>query len=312
MRPLFVLVPALVLSGCAEYGLQAAYQPDQERVVEEEESEEEEEEEQRPPEDEEDPTDQSPPYDEEPPEDEEPPPEDDCEDTSDLVYVIDRDSASMHLFDPETLQFTRLGDLDCGMWAGTPASMSVSRNGTAWVRYSDDTVYAVDLETLECVETPYAVDFGHFGMGYATDDDTTWQDELYVSNSNTLAVLDTTTWGLTTVGSLPSQSELTGNADGELWAILPLEMPAKLVQLDKTTAQVQTTHTLSGFPDPFGIDTFAFATWGGEFYLFVRSYGLGSTTDVYRVSESGSMTRVAADTGMNVVGAGVSTCAPTE
>lgn len=315
MRPILALalVPTFALTGCVEYGL-SAVQREPSAYVEPDEEQEEEEEEERPEEEEgEEPTPDWDPVDkEEPPEDDDPPPPDDCEDTSDLVYVIDRDSEMLSLFDPASLAFTDLGVLDCGTWAGSPASMSVSRDGTAYVRYADDTVYAVNLETLQCSETIYDASFGHFGMGYATDDANTWRDDLYIANGGTLAVLDTNTWNMTTLGSLPSQSELTGNAEGELWAILPLENPARLVQLDKSTAQVMNTHMLGGFPDPFGIDTFAFATWGGDFYLFVRSYGLGNSTDVYRVNGNGSLTRVVTDSGRNLVGAGVSTCAPAE
>ena len=67
---------------------------------------------------------------------------------------------------------------------------------------------------------------------------------------------------------------------------------------------------MPSFPDPYDIDTFAFATWDGEFYLFVRTFGMGSSTDVYRVSPDGQTTRVLENIGINVVGAGVSTCAP--
>ena len=38
---------------------------------------------------------------------------------------------------------------------------------------------------------------------------------------------------------------------------------------------------------------------------------MGQTTDVYRVTATGSLTLVVPDSGMDVVGAGVSTCAPT-
>ena len=248
----------------------------------------------------------------EPPPEEEPPPADDCADTSDLVYVIDRDEEALYLFDPVAVSFGLVGDLDCGLWAGTPASMSVSRDGFAYVRYSDNTVYAVDLQTMDCTETSYGSSFGSFGMGFATEDAATWQDDLYVANANLLARLDTATWSLTTLGGLPSQSELTGNAAGELWAMLPLETPAELVQLDKGNGQVLDSYGLWGFPDPFDIDTFAFATWGGEFWVFVRSYGMGNSTDVYRVTATGVLELVWPDSGMDVVGAGVSTCAPAQ
>ena len=47
-------------------------------------------------------------------------------------------------------------------------------------------------------------------------------------------------------------------------------------------------------------------------FVFVRVYGMGESTAVYRVdSASGRMERVVEGLGINVVGAGVSTCAPT-
>lgn len=237
-----------------------------------------------------------------------PPPPDDCEGVSDLVYVIDRNEQALHLFNPVDGSFSFHGALDCGPFTGTPASMSVSRNGYAYVRYGDNSVYAVHLETMHCEETTYTQNFGAFGMGYATTHASTWEDELYVANSNQLAKLNTDTWSLAPLGNLPSQAELTGNGQGELWAILPLETPATLARLDKVDAQILQNIPLPAFPDPYGIDTFAFATWGGDFWLFVRSYGFGNSTNVYRVQESGDFTLIVEDSGLNLVGAGVSTC----
>ena len=244
---------------------------------------------------------------------EEPPPVDDCDSTSDLVYVIDRSDEALFVFDPESLSFELVGELDCGIFAGSPGSMSVARNGVAYVRYSDNTVYAVDLETMECEETDFEVgSFGAFGMGFATDSSSTWRDTLYIANRHSLASLDTETWSRRLSGGVSSQSELTGNADGELWAILPLEEPAQLARLNKSDAAVEETLYLSGTPDPMDIDAFAFATWGGDFWVFIRTYGMGESSDIYRVSRTGSTTKVANNIGMDVVGAGVSTCAPTE
>ena len=264
------------------------------------------------PEPEEEPVEEEPVEEEPEPQEDDPEPEDDCDHTSDLVYVLERDADAIHLFDPATLAFTELGTLDCTMW-GTPASMAVARDGLAYIRYSDDTVYALDLETFACQETSFALHKGldSFGMGYATDDAETWRDALYVADGDTLMRLDTDSWSLQVVGSMPSQSELTGNADGELWAMLPLESPAALARIDLATGAEAERVNLSGFPSPYDIDTFAFATWGGDFYLFVREYGMGSSTDVYRV-RSGNLKRVSKDIGFDIVGAGVSTCAPSD
>ena len=72
------------------------------------------------------------PQDDEPDLADDPPPEDDCEDTSDRVYVISRGDDKLYLFDPMTLQFELLGRLDCTMW-GEPGSMGVARDGYASV-----------------------------------------------------------------------------------------------------------------------------------------------------------------------------------
>jgi len=257
-----------------------------------------------------------PPEDTSPPVDtgavEEPAPEDDCDHTSDLVYALSRDDRKLYTFDPASRAFAELGEIDCPT-SQDPASMAVDRTGTAWVRFGDDSVWEVNLTTFRCDATTYDSrrnGFGSFGMGYATDSKGGWQDQLYVANDDTLAVLDPASWTLGVLGSMPSQSELTGNADGELWAILPLERTARLVQLDKSTGAELGRISLPGFPDPSGIDTFAFATWDGAFYLFVREHGMGESTSVYEVERDGTMTRIVSDSGLNVVGAGVSTCAP--
>lgn len=241
------------------------------------------------------------------------PPADDCADTSDLIYVIDRAQNKLYLFDPLTLDFTAIGALNCASGQATPASMAVSRDGFAYVRFSDNDLYAVDLVTLDCSKTPYqSAAFGDFGMGFSTDAAGGWVDTLYLSNASDLATLDLATWTLQPVGATPSQSELSGDADGELWAFLPLESPAELTHLDKAGGPPIVSYGLNGFPDAGDIDTFAFATWAGDFWLFVREYGMGKTTDVYHVTADGDMALALGDSGRDVVGAGVSTCAPTE
>jgi len=83
--------------------------------------------------------------------------------------------------------------------------VSVARDGYPYVRYSGQTVYAIELETMDCSETTYDASFGSFRMGYATAHASTWQDKLYVANATQLAQLDTETWELTSLGAVPSQ-----------------------------------------------------------------------------------------------------------
>ena len=239
-----------------------------------------------------------------------PAPADDCTFTSDLIYVLSKDNEHIYTYDPTTGALDDQGQVDCGMY-GTPASMAVSRSGIAYVRYSDNALYQVDLETMSCSPTSYQPGaFGSFGMGFATLHANTWQDELYIANHDRLAELSTTSWQRSLRGNMSSQAEITGNANGDLWAVLPLESPAELVQLDKTSGAVTSSLPLPGFPNPFNIDTFALAAWGGDLYVFVRTYGLGSSTDVLQVSPNGAMQVIDTNIGISVVGAGASTCAP--
>ena len=69
----------------------------------------------------------------------------------------------------------------------------------------------------------------------------------------------------------PAQSVgATGNRLGQLWAILPLETPARAVEPNKVNARIERSINLERFPNPYTIDTFAFANWGGDFFIFVR------------------------------------------
>jgi len=151
-----------------------------------------------------------------------------------------------------------------------------------------------------------------YGMGFATNSDNTWRDKLYIADENSVAEVDINTWEFEMLGQVSSQSEMTGNNAGELWAFMPLESPAAIVQLNKDTGQEEDRVLVAGMPSLGNIDTFAFATWGGDFWVFIREYGMGTSTDVYQISMNGQMNKVRSDVGYNIVGAGVSTCAPDE
>jgi hypothetical protein len=58
--------------------------------------------------------------------------------------------------------------------------------------------------------------------------------------------------------------------------------------------------------DPY-TGSFAFAAWGGLFYIFY-AYGDSASTTVYRVTPQGEVTTFLPDTGLDIVGAGVAVC----
>ena len=125
-----------------------------------------------------------------------------------------------------------------------------------------------------------------------------------------------TTFALTKIGNFTPRvvnAELTGTGDGRLYGfytrtVLGLER-TYIGEIEKTSGKVLgETHmedvTLGG--------GWAFAFWGGDFYIFLERHS-DSSTQVHKMSsKDGTLTTPLPDTGRRIVGAGVSTCAPTD
>lgn len=244
---------------------------------------------------------------------------DGCSDAAKLVYVVD-EANKLSRFDPMTKTFTDLGTLSCpaGLLA-TPFSMSVDRDANAWVLYSDGKLFKVDTETLQCGSTTWSTQLGltQFGMGFSTDAVGGTADTLYVAGgpggvtvpTSTLARLDVTSMQAQSVGTVQGWPELTGTGNAELWGFFPNTGGARVEKIDKTTGAAGTTYqaaALAGEPRAW-----AFAFWGGDFWIFLMRANEQSTT-VYQMSAStGQITGQTPAPGRIIVGAGVSTCAPT-
>lgn len=247
----------------------------------------------------------------------------DCAAAATFVYVIDSDN-TLYKFDPKvasTAAFTKIGVVNCG--AGTsPNSMAVARDGTAYVDLmagaSCKGVYKVDIKTAECKGatsfTCGSSGFGQFGMGYSTNSASTTAETLFIGDTNAskMATLDPATGAVKVVGTLPNAGpEFTGNAAGELWAFMPQASPPKVAQIDKATGSAIKTFTLSALKSSILLSpsAWAFAFWGGDYYIFLQG-DLDSSTQVWKMTSSGAVTKFIPDTGFRIVGAGVSTCAP--
>ncbi len=252
-----------------------------------------------------------------------------CAEHAKYVYVVD-DEDTLYRFDPQIQDvsaFTTVGTMSCG--SGQPNSMSVGRDGYAYVLFGDydpfsgtwtcDGVYKVDIQTAECLgKTPFSCGSGgfeKFGMGFATLGPNTTEDQLYIGNSDSaeLGTLDVATGAVQLIGNLPNQGgEFTGNANGELWGFFPYEDPPAVLYLDKSNASVNQRVELDTLP-PIGAYSsaaWAFAFWGGDFFVFYQVDPPDSSTNVYKLAPEGQFGLYIADTGLRVVGAGVSTCAP--
>lgn len=99
--------------------------------------------------------------------------------------------------------------------------------------------------------------------------------------------------------------ELTGTGDGRLFAFYALRSGSAIVQIDKQTARPVAETPL---PDVVQGNQWGFGFWGGDFYMFTGQRGQGS--DVGRFRPSDGTVTVVARLSEDIVGAGVSTCAP--
>jgi hypothetical protein len=237
-----------------------------------------------------------------------------CAKATDLVYVVSQQNA-LYSFDPGALMFTKVGVLDCPVSGGfQPFSMAVDRNGFAWVLYSGGKVWKVDITNAHCTSIAYQPNqhgFSKFGMGFSTNGMNSTDETLYLANYNGsgLGSLDTTTLMVTPVGmydTIHASAELTGTGDGRLFAFF--ETPTiQIAELDKTNA-----HIISKHAEPtINIGSaWAFAFWGGSFWLFTNPNGNGSRVDQYDPMAGTTNTVIQNVGGFSIVGAGVSTCAP--
>jgi hypothetical protein len=199
--------------------------------------------------------------------------------------------------------------------------MSVDRTGRAWVLYSSGEIFYVEPSTLACTRSvfqPGQRGFDVFGMGFVLDEPGTTRDRLFVagggiddisSGGATLGQVSMLDLSVAPVQALEGWPELTGTALGDLWGFFPGTSPPRVARISRTDGSLDSIFpitTIDGDPNAW-----AFAFWGGDFWLFYKSQDDPSTRVFKLESDDGSVTEVLSNTGRYIVGAGVSTCAPT-
>ena len=230
------------------------------------------------------------------------------------VYVITEQN-ELYSFFPPTLGFSKIGDIACTQ-SETPFSMGVDRSGIGYSVFSNGDLFEISTLNAACKTTPFKPGqsgFTTFGMGFSGAADA--GETLYVAESTNqaprLGSIDTQTFKLDVIGTFnPKASgrcELTGTGDGHLFAFcLPQNgSGGELVNLDPQTAKI-----ISEVNVPVGTsqDAFAYAFYGGEFWIFTGPPNQSTT-----VTEFDPITLTAkavATLPSTIVGAGVSTCAP--
>ena len=263
----------------------------------------------------------------------------DCAAGTELIYVVDSQHRLLS-FDPhdDVLAFTLLGNLTCsadaafpewGASTATPFSMSVDRTGIAWILYTSGQIFWVPVHHAnQCVESswePGTNGFELFGMGFVTDAPGSTDETLFITGGSASQMSSHTTDRLGAMtadaawvedrGNLESlflSPELTGTGNAELWAYFPGTEGATVARVDKLTGANELDWLVPGLQD--AVTAWAFAHWGGRYYIFVSTQGLGDLTwnsQVHRFDPvTGTVEKLLENLPYRIVGAGVSTCAP--
>jgi hypothetical protein len=252
--------------------------------------------------------------------------QDGCSEAAKLVYVVDSNN-KLSTWDGATKTFTDLGTLNCpAMGGATPFSMGIDRNAGAYVLYSSSEVMRVDTATLACTKLNYTVQQQQvlFGMGFSTNEVGGTTDTLFIAGgpnagaatTTNLATLDPNTMQVSPLGTITGNPELTGTGNAELWGFFPAATGSRIEKVNKMTgAPLQTFGNLTilnGTPAAW-----AFAFWGGDFWVFLAKQPPGlfdppEFTTVYQFDATNGTLKGMTPTGnRTIVGAGVSTCAPT-
>ncbi|MGE0320775.1 MAG: hypothetical protein AB7S68_00640 [Polyangiaceae bacterium] len=240
-----------------------------------------------------------------------------CASGAEWIYLVDSNNILLQ-FRPDSLTLTPIGNLNCPSSGGdTPFSMAVDRDATAWVLYQSGNIFHVDTSNAACTATgfqPGQSGLTNFGMGFVSNDNDEGES-LFVAGGTsvtvgnaTLASIDTLSLQLTPIGQINGWPELTGTGSGQLWAFSPNTNPPTIQRLDKTSGSVAENFNVSqlaGNPSAW-----AFAFWGGGFYVFLQRALETSTNIWFFDPNTQNLTQALGNTGYRIVGAGVSTCAP--
>jgi hypothetical protein len=244
---------------------------------------------------------------------------------STLVYLLSEDN-TLWSFYPPTLGLMPIGTLDCNDSPSSPYSMAVDRRGIAYSVFTDGRLFRVDTASAACLPTSFAPgqdQFVTFGMAFVANTGGDAGETLYVDEGNAgsksipsrgLASIDTTAYALNYVAAFAPPilgAELTGTSDGRLFAFYTnaTNTGSHIVEVDRTTGSVLADNLLQvGTPN----DGYAFAFWGGLFWVFTSSATLTGNQTI--VTSFDPVTKIETPTTtwttVAVVGAGVSTCAP--
>jgi len=254
------------------------------------------------------------------------------------IYVIS-DTNNLYRFDPTQFPsasaFTLVGAVPCVPPRSYVNSMAIDRQATAYVNFHDGSIVRMNTTApLACTPTsfkPAQLGFTNdLGMGFSTNAAGSTSETLYVSDNGGpegdctqstpsagcmglgLAKLDTSSWTLTQVGAYTSpaagyNAELTGTGDAKLYGFFTTT-PSSYGPIDKSSGHTDAPAPTVLSSVSVGRGGYAFSFWGGDFYFYIAPRG---NTVPQHLSTKTGMVTPGDMLSFVVVGAGVSTCAPT-
>lgn len=258
-----------------------------------------------------------------------------------VIYTITSSPSSDHLlaYDPPSNSFSLIGSIQC---PGTdprdsPFSMAVDQTGTAYTVFNSGGLFELhpSASGVTCVQVGSVIASGGvnstFGMGFS-EDAVGGGESLYIAGSlqpYELARVGVPGFAVQPIAALAPtlfHPELTGTGAGDLFAFSGADCAlssmctpgpeqgdceqcstSAIAQIDKTTAKVTGFDVLEDLPLGSG---WAFAFWGGQFYIFTAPTSVAMGSIVTRFDPTtGALQRIQSYPEV-IVGAGVSTCAP--
>ena len=242
-----------------------------------------------------------------------------------LIYLVD-DANDFMSFDPRLLPkdpIRMIGKLTCE--SGSPFSMSVDRNGIAWVVYNDGEMFKVDITDAHCERSAYrpsASGSATFGMGFSTEVPGADTEKLFIAGddgTNSLHAIDTAHDLVPRrIGSIAAETspnpELTGGSNAKLFGFFPESGGVAFVQeIDHTNGSARGPRWTLGSAPLGTVAAYAFAQWAGVFYIFVTTLGedFDQDSSVRALDPAtGKSLTILSHLPYRITGAGVSTCAP--
>ncbi len=232
-----------------------------------------------------------------------------CDEDNKQIYVV-TDDYRLVRFLPVKRLFHPIGKVGCAASGrASPYSMAVDRHGMAYVLYNSGELFKVSTRDARCEKTTFAEGqqgMKLFGMAFVTDGPDGVSESLWVAGFEEpwrLAKIDVPSMKMQAPLAVKGKGgsfELTGRGDGRVFGFDP-EPPARIVEIDTASGAISQDRRVKGLPK---CQSWAVAQYWGDFWVFCDNQ-----LTRYSLKDDSSEV-VQADTGYRIVGAGVSTCAP--